>query len=90
MTLAPDQLPDDVAALQAIIAKQAAELAEQTAALEDAKNQLKARDVVIEQLQLNLDKLIGEATTSDRSAGIGARRSSDRSRRREGRSEQRR
>jgi len=57
MTLAPDQLPDDVAALQAIIAKQAAELAEQTAALEDAKNQLKARDVVIEQLQLNLDKL---------------------------------
>ena len=45
-----DQLPNDVAALQAIIAKQAAEL-------EDAKNQLKARDVVIEQLQLNLDKL---------------------------------
>jgi hypothetical protein len=38
-------------------AKQAAELAEQTAALEDAKNQLKARDVVTEQLQLNLDKL---------------------------------
>ena len=35
----------------------AKELAEQTAALEDAKNQLKARDVVIEQLQLNLDKL---------------------------------
>jgi transposase len=57
MTLAPDQLPNDVAALQAIIARQAAELAEQTAALEDAKNQLKARDVVIEQLQLNLDKL---------------------------------
>ncbi|MGI9485698.1 MAG: IS66 family transposase zinc-finger binding domain-containing protein [Geminicoccaceae bacterium] len=50
MTLAPDQLPNDVAALQAIIAKQAAEL-------EEAKNQLKARDVVIEQLQLNLDKL---------------------------------
>jgi len=50
MTLAPDQLPNDVAALQAIIARQAAEL-------EDAKNQLKARDVVIEQLQLNLDKL---------------------------------
>jgi len=50
MTLAPDQLPNDVAALQAIIAKQAAEL-------EDTKNQLKARDVVIEQLQLNLDKL---------------------------------
>ena len=50
MTLAPDQLPNDVAALQAIIAKQAAEL-------EDAKNQLKARDVVIEQMQLNLDKL---------------------------------
>ena len=50
MTLAPDQVPNDVAALQAIIAKQAAEL-------EDAKNQLKARDVVIEQLQLNLDKL---------------------------------
>ena len=50
MNLAPDQLPNDVAALQAIIAKQAAEL-------EDAKNQLKARDVVIEQLQLNLDKL---------------------------------
>jgi DNA repair exonuclease SbcCD ATPase subunit len=50
MTLAPDQLPNDVAALQAIIAKQAAEL-------EDARNQLKARDVVIEQLQLNLDKL---------------------------------
>ena len=57
MTLAPDQLPNDVAALQAIIARQATELAEQTAALEDAKNQLKARDVVIEQLQLNLDKL---------------------------------
>ena len=83
MTLAPDQLPNDVAALQAIIARQAAELAEQTAALEDAKNQLKARDVpacrreapkvglvmpdlrrdaaadrdIIEQLQLNLDKL---------------------------------
>ena len=57
MTLAPDQLPNDVAALQAIIAKQAKELAEQTVALEDAKNQLKARDVVIEQLQLNLDKL---------------------------------
>jgi transposase len=57
MTLAPDPLPDDVTALQAIIAKQAAELAEQTAALKDAKNQLKARDVVIEQLQLNLDKL---------------------------------
>ena len=50
MTLALDQLPNDVAALQAIIAKQAAEL-------EDAKNQLKARDVVIEQLQLNIDKL---------------------------------
>ena len=50
MTLASDQLPNDVAALQAIIAKQAAEL-------EEAKNQLKARDVVIEQLQLNLDKL---------------------------------
>ena len=50
MTLAPDQLPNDVAALQAIIAKQAAEL-------EDAKNQLKARDIVIEQMQLNLDKL---------------------------------
>ncbi|MGI9488097.1 MAG: IS66 family transposase zinc-finger binding domain-containing protein, partial [Geminicoccaceae bacterium] len=50
MTLTPDQLPNDVAALQAIIAKQAAEL-------EDAKNQLKARDVVIEQMQLNLDKL---------------------------------
>jgi DNA repair exonuclease SbcCD ATPase subunit len=57
MTLAPDQLPNDVAALQAIIARQAAELAEQTAALEDAKNQLKARDIIIEQLQLNLDKL---------------------------------
>ena len=83
MTLAPDQLPNDVAALQAIIARQAAELAEQTAALEDAKNQLKARDVpacrseapkvglvmpdlrrdaaadrdIIEQMQLNLDKL---------------------------------
>jgi len=50
MTLAPDPLPNDVAALQAIIAKQAAEL-------EEAKSQLKARDVVIEQLQLNLDKL---------------------------------
>ncbi|MGH1483821.1 MAG: IS66 family transposase [Geminicoccales bacterium] len=57
MTLAPDQLPNDVAALQAIIAEQTKELAEQTAALEDAKNQLKARDIVIEQLQLNLDKL---------------------------------
>ena len=50
MTLAPETLPNDVAVLHAIIVKQAAEL-------EDAKNQLKARDIVIEQLQLNLDKL---------------------------------
>ncbi len=50
MSLALDQLPDDVAALQAIIDNQAAEL-------EAAMSQLKARDVVIRQLQLNLDKL---------------------------------
>jgi len=64
MTLAPDQLPNDVAALQAIIARQAEELDQRAAALEEAKaslseakTKLKARDVVIEQLQLNLDKL---------------------------------
>ena len=50
MTSAADQLPNDVAALRAIIARQAAEL-------EEARTKLKARDVVIEQLQLNLDKL---------------------------------
>ena len=64
MTVAPDQLPNDVAALQAIIARQAEELDKRKAALDetkaalsDAQSQLKARDVVIEQLQLNLDKL---------------------------------
>lgn len=64
MALAPDPLPNDVAALQAIIARQteeldqrAAALAEAKAALSDAKTRLKARDVIIEQLQRNLDKL---------------------------------
>ena len=50
MTLAQDPLPNDVAALQAIIARQAEEL-------DEAKAKLEARDLVIEQLQLNLDKL---------------------------------
>ncbi|MGI9451360.1 MAG: IS66 family transposase [Geminicoccaceae bacterium] len=57
MTLVPDPLPNDVAALQAIIAKQAKELDERAAALSDAKTEIKARDLVIEQLQLTLDKL---------------------------------
>ncbi|NJO32299.1 MAG: transposase, partial [Rhodospirillales bacterium] len=64
MILIPDPLPNDVAALQAIIARQAEELdqrttalAEAKAALSEAKTKLKARDVIIEQLQLNLDKL---------------------------------
>ena len=64
MILAPQPLPKDVAALQAIIARQAKELDEREAALEeakaalcDAKTKLEARDLIIEQLQLNLDKL---------------------------------
>ena len=57
MTLAPDPLPNDLAALQAIIVRQAKELDERKAALNEAKSQVKARDLVIEQLQLNLDKL---------------------------------
>ena len=61
MTLVSDPLPNDVAALQAIIARQALEheaaLGEAKAALSEAENQLKARDLVIEQLQLTLDKL---------------------------------
>ena len=55
MILAPDPLPNDVAALQAIIAKQAKELDKREAALEeakaalsDAKTKLKARDLIID------------------------------------------
>ena len=64
MSLASDSLPRDVDALQAIIAKQAEDLAtreaaldEVQAALDDAKSELQARDIMIAQLKLNLDKL---------------------------------
>jgi transposase len=57
MALALDSLPRDVDALQAIIAEQALELGEAQAALDDAKSELQARDILIEQLKLNLDKL---------------------------------
>ncbi len=50
MSLVLDRLPDDVTALRAIIAAQAGEL-------DAAKAELQARDLVIERLQLTLDKL---------------------------------
>ena len=48
--MALDSLPRDVDALHAMIAKQAQ-------ALDDAKTELHARDILIEQLKLTLDKL---------------------------------
>lgn len=57
MPSALDQLPCDVDTLQGIIAKQAEALAERDAALDEARTQLQARDILIEQLKLTLDKL---------------------------------
>ena len=53
MTFAPDQLPNDIAALQAIIAEQAKAVRLQIGIT--VRHQ--SESAVIEQLQLNLDKL---------------------------------